>query len=153
MAHWSPRFAVMFVSCREGTRGSMAIALRTVKDSQRKLISKARNRKDDRRLLRVVFEFLAEAGYVDVDCPREGFGAVAPDFFQDFVARNRRSAMFDEIAKQLKFAGGKRDDFAVFENLCSTEVDANRAELANVFLAWRTAWRPAQQCLDAGHQF
>src|SRR6266567_4412735 len=100
-------------------------------DLRRELISKARHGLYQSRTLRILFYFLAQAGYVYIHRASKGFCAIRPDFLQQQVAGKRDATVFNEKSQQLKFAGGERDNLAVTLHGRAPEVYLQRSELVD----------------------
>src|ERR1700681_3485187 len=77
------------------------------------LISKALHGQDKFRLFWIFFQFLTQAGHVDVHGACVHVRAVSPNLFQQFLARKCCAAVLDEISKTLEFAGGQTHGLSV----------------------------------------
>jgi hypothetical protein len=87
--------------------------------SIRRIYIQARHGKDQIRLFRIVLDFLAQAGDMDVHLLGESFGAAGPDFFQQEIAGKCHATVLDKVAQKLELAGGERYDFAVTSYRCA----------------------------------
>ncbi len=66
------------------------------------LVAESGNCDDERRPLRVLFQFLAQAGDVDIHSPGKRLGTVCPHFFQQEVTRQRGTPVLHEVPQQLE---------------------------------------------------
>ena len=77
------------------------------------LVAQPVNRQDVLRDARVRFELLPQPRDVDIDRARRRRGVVAPHLGEQLLARNRRAAVLDEIAEEVKLLGRELDGDAV----------------------------------------
>src|SRR5205823_4885580 len=65
-------------------------------------VAQADDGQNNLRIFGIFFQFLAQPGYVNIHGARGGHRFVTPNFLQQFIARNSRAAMLDQISQQLK---------------------------------------------------
>ena len=87
--------------------------------------------------------FCRSHGDVHVHRARRRHGVVTPDLVQQFVARERRAAVLDEVAEQLELPGRQIDRLPGLQHLGAPEVDRHVAEA--VVLADRPGSRGARR--------
>ena len=112
------------------------------------LITFAAHGEDVARLLRMIFQTLAQHGDVDIDSARKG-GAVSPNIMEQGSAAERDTSMFDELAQQKKLFRGEGNLPAVFEEAPAEKVDVDVAEAE---VCRSGGGGTAQHGLDAGVQ-
>jgi len=93
------------------------------------LISKALHGEDKFRLFRIFFQFLAQAGDMHVHRAGVHVRTVPPNLLQQFLARKRCAAVFDEISKKLEFAGGQIHNLSVPGRFGSHKVHMNGSKV------------------------
>ena len=82
----------------------MTVGVANRVSAPRELIAHPVDREDELRVSRGGLDLLAQPRDVDVDGPRRRHRVVAPDLVEQFLAGERRAAVLDEVAQQLKFA-------------------------------------------------
>src|SRR5215475_11954285 len=95
-------------------------------------VAHPRDSDDQFRALSILLQFLAEAANMDIHRTCERSAVIIPDRAQEFVARDRASGSFNEMAKKLKFQLCETDRVAVSCHLPSPDVGSERAKFMNV---------------------
>jgi len=67
-------------------------------------IPESRDGSNELRPFWIILQLLPQAGNVHVYSASEGAGIVIPDLFQNFPARQRCTAMFQEVPQKLKLS-------------------------------------------------
>ena len=116
------------------------------------LIAEAADGVDPLRVFGVVFEFLAEPGDVDVDGPGAGGYVVFPDALEELFAADGGAAVLDEVAEELEFAGGERDEVAVADDVGLPEIDLDSTETEAALGRWGRGADAAEQDFDASEE-
>src|SRR4051812_4789575 len=99
-----------------------------------------------------IVDFLPQSGHVHVDGPRHRHLVVAPHVSQQGVARQRRAAMFDEMAQQLEFACRQLARRPAARHFHAAHIHDHVAEPVGRTAGLGARYAAPQQRLEPGHE-
>jgi len=103
------------------------------------------------RVLRVGFDFFADAADVDVDGTRGDVGSVAPDGVEKMIAGKNAAEVAGEVIQQAKFGGGGGNGLPSNREDHGGGVDGNFSDGEGS--GGKGALEAAQHGFDPGHEF
>ena len=84
-----------------------------------------------------------------IDSARRWLAPISPHFTQQFIARERRSAVFYKVSQQLKFLGRQCHRTALARHFRAADIDLKVAELIANRPAGLSRSRTPQQRINA----
>src|ERR1700733_6668532 len=100
--------------------------------STRELVAESVQGENPLRLMGIFLQLLAQPGHVNIHGSAGGDATVAPNLAKQGFARDRGSAVLEQVAEELKLLGRERHGLAMALDFGAPHIHADGSELVNV---------------------